>query len=150
MGLFSALSLLSNCFTFYIGCRNCWYELLKAKLDSGSPLFIQPDSPLAFLPLQDDLHDILCFFLNLSPSFDPRRSWVNFRILFKIRETCVLDFYRNQKVRAPSAGKWMFQGRGLNSWPRESDLAYGGVGDCSLAGTFPRGILQKETFKNEH
>lgn len=55
-----------------------------------------------------------------------------------------------QKVRAPSAGKQMFQGLGLNFWSKENDLWHGGAGDWSLATAFPRGMLPKETSKNEH
>lgn len=54
-------------------------------------------------------------------------------------------------MRAPSAGEEMFQGWGFSSsWSWESDLGYGETGDSSQAGTFPKGMLQKESFKNEH
>ena len=71
-------------------------------------------------------------------------------ILFQNRETYVLGFHTYQKVRVPSAGEEVFQAWGLNPWSWESDMGYGGAGDRSQARTFPRGMLQKETFKNKY
>lgn len=65
-------------------------------------------------------NDTFCFFSNIFLSFNSTRSWINFRILMKIKNMCSV-FLHKPKGWAPSAGEEMFQEWGLKSWSCGSD-----------------------------